>query len=261
MQSVKEEDKKFDEDFIVSAPSANMVTQTAHPLPPGFFQQQSQQRPTYQVGPQMVNNMGQPQTIAVQNPQGVPHGSQMPTPIVYTIQHHVGPSCFGILIICILDLVLFIAPTLVSLSSSESGSLAIIIIVGFLQIILPITGIVCCCGEIIRIKLTFLQCYMWYRMVIGFLIVIAAIILLSVGFVTMSSTNASDGSPDESDRSMAIGFIFFIIGILIMIPGVVLLSTFTCYSKDFRIRSQKFAPKMQPGFQAQIQTGPVIVAN
>ena len=262
MQPGNEADKKVEIGFMVPAPSANMPPQPAPQLPPGFSQPQPQHRPMYQAGPQMANNMGQPQNVMVHYPQGVSYGYQQPTAVVYTIQQQVEPPCCGTLGVCISDLVLFIAPTILSLSSGSSGSLTPIIILGFLQFALPISGIVCSCGELSSGKATFLQCYKWYRLVIAILILIGAGILLIIGIALMSaSSNNGASSSDSRALTSAIGLIIFFIGILVGIPGIVMVSTFSCYSRDLRIRIQKMALTMQAGFQAQFQAGPVIVAN
>ena len=262
MQPGNEADKKVEIGFMVPAPSANMPPQPAPQLPPGFSQPQPQHRPMYQAGPQMANNMGQPQNVMVHYSQGVSYGYQQPTAVVYTIQQQVEPPCCGTLGVCISDLVLFIAPTILSLSSGSSGSLTPIIILGFLQFALPISGIVCSCGELSSGKATFLQCYKWYRLGIANILLIGTPFLLIISMILMTRSDGNgDYSSENNALAMDIGSIIFFIGFLFGITGIVMASTFCCYSSDLTIRVQKMALKMQAGFQAQLQAGPVIVAN
>ena len=263
MQPGKEAERKFEDGFMVPAPSAKLPPQPSQHLSPGFSQPQSQQhRPMYHSVPQVANNMTQPHGVMVDPPQGVPFGYQQPTAVVYTAQQHGKPPCCGTRGVCILDFFSFLAPTLVSPSFDNRGSLAPIIFVGVLHFTLPVIGFLCSRGELSPGKATFLQCYKWYRLVTAIIMLIGAAILLIIGIaLTSGSNNKGVSSSVSSTFALAIGLIIIIIGILVGIPGVALLSTFSCYSRDLRIRIQTMALTMQSGFQAQIQTSPVIVAN
>ena len=237
---------------MVPALAANLGIQPDSRISTSNSEQPLQSIGLYNTSPQMGGNFYQPAggIVYAQNSQ-----STQPPPVVFTSQQHVDPPCCGTLGVCISDLILFIAPTLVSLSSGASHLLGAIIFIGVLQLLLPIAGIASSCGSTSTAKLVFLQCYMWYRMVIAVIVLIAAGAMGAIG-VSIVSSAGSSRSRDTDELSAAIGWFIFIIGILVGIPGIVLLSTFSCYSRDLRIRWQYRSVSLQGRLSAQFQTGP-----
>ena len=242
MHRAKEDDKQFDEEVINLAPSSNTRIHPALNPSPAVSQPQSQHRPVSQAEPQMPNSSSQPQTAMVQDSQGAPSGYQLPKPVVNAVKKETKPPCCGTLGVCISDLVIFIA-------------------LGCFNVPLSIAGIFCSRGDISPGKLDFLLCYWLYRRVYAILILIAAGGLLLTGIIWMISYGFDEASTEVGVMGLDFGSFFVVIGVLLGSPAIAILYTSTCYSKDLRTRSQKLTLTMKSGLQAQIQKGPVIVAN